>query len=138
MFTKFNLLGTLVGTISIIVLTLIFVSLYDSFLEKYNAMPEGFYRDSPRILFSILGALLMGFLLSTAFTFLRKELYTFWVGFQIGILFGAFHFFGFEMMMYAISTTYEFKALVVEGVFGIINIGISGGLIALIYRVMNK
>lgn len=139
MFTKSNLLGTLVGAISSIVFgTIFFGPLLDFFWNKHTKEIEGLYREEPKFFWFTLSMILMGFIVSTIYGKFRKKEHSFMGGFEIGAWSVAYFYFGLAVMFYANRVNMDLLGLLVQAILGLIMYGITGGLIALVYKAVDK
>ena len=139
MFTKSNLLGTLVGAVASFGLTVLFFGLLlGSFLDKYHYDIGGLHKDEPSDLLVYLPMILMGFILSTIYGKFKKENHSFMGGFEIGAWVSAFFFLGMNIFYNNNLNHIELTGLIIGGVVGVIMYGIVGGLIALVYKATSK
>jgi hypothetical protein len=139
MFTKSNLLGTLVGTVTNVILMWIYMlPIFWPFWDKHHNNIEGLHKEPPENLWIILSMILMGFILSTIYGKLKEENHNFMGGFEIAGWIAAFYFFGINLLQFGYTNHYDLTGTLVDGIIGIIMFGISGGLIALVYKATSK
>jgi uncharacterized membrane protein len=139
MFSKSNLLGTLVGTVSFFVLTILFyILLFATFLDNYHHEIEGLHKDNPSNFWFYLSLILMSFILSTIYGKFKKENHNFIGGFEIGAWVAAFFFLGTSILHNSTLNHLDMIGVILSGVVAVIMVGIVAGLIALVYKVTSK
>ena len=139
MFTKSNLLGTLVGAVANFVLAILFyIVLFATFLDDYHHEIEGLHKDNQSNFWFYLSIILMGFILSTIYGKFKKENHNFIGGFELGAWVAAYFFLGISILHNSTLNHFDMTGVILSGVVAVIMVGIVGGLIALVYKATSK
>ena len=139
MFSKSNLLGTLVGFVAMLGIGLVFFGPpMDFFWDAHSTHPDGYFREEPLLIVFFLSLLFSGFFLSTIYGKIKKENHNFMSGAEIGLLVAAFVYFGTVLARYAMTTGSDLTGYLIGGILTLIQFGIVGGLIALVYKAVEK
>ena len=139
MFSKSNLLGTLVGFVAIFIIGYVFFGPHmDFFWDAHSIAPDGYLREEPIMILFFLGMILTGFFISTIYGKIKKENHSFWCGAEIGAIVAAFSYLGVGMMRFAMVSSSDFTGYLLGAVLTLIQFAIVGGLIALVYKAVDK
>ena len=139
MFTKSNLLGTLVGAVAIYILVWIYMlPIFWPFWDKHHNNIEGLHKEPPETLWIIISIIILSFILSTIYGKFKKENHNFMGGFVVAGWVAAFYSVGISLGHYGYMNHYDLTGILVDAVVGIVMYGIVGGLIALVYKATSK
>ncbi|UJH66250.1 hypothetical protein [Allomuricauda sp. SCSIO 65647] len=137
MFSKSNLLATLVGGIAMFVLGYVmFGMLGESLMEGHsliNAM-----KDPPDFVHLLLGCLISAFALSTLYGKWARGHHSAKEGAEFGLWVGVFFGLGEGLIWFATSTMMDLTGHLINAVLNIIFYIIIGIIIALIYKATSK
>jgi uncharacterized membrane protein len=137
MFSKSNLLATLVSGITMFVLGYaIFGILGESLLESHTL--TNIMKDTPDFIHLFLGCLISAFALSTLYGKWARGHHSFREGAEFGVWIGVYYGLGEGLIMFATSTLTDFTGYIITGLLNIIFFLIIGAIIALIYKATSK
>mgnify|MGYP000896095233 CR=1 FL=1 len=136
MFSKSNLLATLVATIVIFTLNIFLASIppFQEFTKSHEIFPDGFVKEEPNFLLMLLTPISWAFFLSTIYGMFKNEVHNFWKGFKFGFLFGLLVKFSTSLGDYSMFNKYDLTFTLTSGLLDIIVSGVVCGMIALIYK----
>ena len=138
MFSKSNLMATIVGGIFIFLGGyLVWGMLLADFFEQHAGSATGVSKD-PDMVFLAIGCLIQAFFFSTIFGRWSQGDHSAGNGFRLGVLVGAFMGFGEFFVWYATSNLHDLTATLTNGVVNVIFMGITGALIAMVYKATAK
>ena len=129
--TKKFLLASLAGAVAMFLLGGLWhaVLLKDFYAAQFGAT----VRSEPVVLFSFLGYLSLGILMSFVFPAGYKGGSTVKEGFRFGLLMGLMSHLPFSLVFYANTTSYTLNHVLLDGAWHVVEQGIGGIVIAAIY-----
>ncbi len=133
MFTKQNLLATVVAAVAMFVLGFLIwgVATVD-FFEGHTLTDA--MKEEPDFPMLILSNLIAAFALSSVYGKWARGYHSFGGGFQFGLWIGVFVGLGMGLLWYATSEFMDLTGHLVEAVLDIVYYGIIGAVIALMYK----
>ena len=133
---KSTIIAGLVGAIVLFALGYLWYAL-SGIMESY-ATEAGAAAKKGEDTFSmpllILGHLVTVFLMSVLYSKWARGTHNFGHGFQFGALIGAFAGVGLALMWFASTDLMTSTGWILDGIFQIVSLGITGGVIALLYH----
>ncbi|PCH49466.1 MAG: hypothetical protein COB01_11430 [Lutibacter sp.] len=138
MFSKSNLLATLVGSIFLFLGGyLIWGVLTVDFFAQHAGSATGVQKE-PDLLFVAIGCLIEAFFLSTIYGKWASGNHSAKEGFIFGALIGAFFGFGEGLIWYGTTNLSDFTGVLASGILNTIFVGIAGVIIAMVYKSTTK
>lgn len=140
MFSKSNLLATLASGIFLFFGGyLVWMVLTADYFAAHAGSATGVWKDPSDMLYIVLGCLIQAFFLSAIYSKWASGVHSVKSGFEFGALVGAFTGFGMGLLWYATSNlSADIISVLVEGVIEVIFYGITGAIIALVYKATSK
>jgi len=138
MFSKSNLVATLVGSIFLFLGGyLIWGVLTVDFFAQHAGSATGVNKE-PDLLFVAIGCLIEAFFLSTIYGKWAQGIHSAKEGFEFGALVGAFFGFGEGLIWYGTTNLSDLTGVLVSGFLNMIFVGLAGIIVALIYKSTTK
>lgn len=139
MFSKSNLLASLVGGIFIFFGGyLLWGMLMADFFAQHAGSATGVNKENPEFVILAIGCLLEAFFISSVYSRWARGVHNTSEGFQFGALIGAFIGFGEMLIWNATSNLSDMTGTLVNGVLNVVFMGITGAIIALVYKATSK
>ena len=139
MFSKSNLLATLVGGLFLFLGGyLIWGVLTVDFFAQHAGSATGVHKESPEMVYLAIGCLLEAFFMSSIYGKWARGIHSAKEGFEFGALIGALIGFGEMLIWYATSNLSDITGTLAGGVLNVIFMGITGAIIAVVYKTSSK
>jgi hypothetical protein len=139
MFSKSNLLATLASGIFIFFGGyLVWIVLTADFFAAHAGSATGVWKDPNDLVFTAIACIIQAFFLSTIYSKWAHGVHSAKEGFEFGALVGAFTGFGIGLLWYATSNLSDMTSSLVGGVIEVIFYGITGVIIAVVYKATSK
>ena len=137
MFSRANIIATLVGFFILFILGWVFYGILAAdFFEAQST--NNVMKDPPEMALIALSCLIQGFVLSTLYGKFAGGEHSFGKGFGLGAWIGAFLGFGVGLMWYATSDLMTFTGSITDMVWLVVEYGFTVGIIATIYKALDK
>jgi len=131
---KTNLIGTVAGGLVVFILSYLFYGLSGVLdghtTEAGNAVMRGEDTNIPLI---FVGHLIQAYILCLLYSKWARGTHNFGHGFQFGALVGVFLGLGLNLIWFATSNSMSLTGHIIDGVFQIVALGITGGVISMVY-----
>jgi ABC-type amino acid transport system permease subunit len=138
MFSKSNLLATIVGAIFLFIGGyLIWGVLTVDFFAQHVGSATGVSKE-PDMLFIAIGCIIEAFFLSTIYGKWANSIHSAKEGFVFGAFIGAFFGFGEGMIWYGTTNLSDLTGVLTSGLLNTIFVGIAGVIVAMIYKSTTK
>jgi hypothetical protein len=139
MFSKSNLLSTLVGAIFLFFGGyLVWEILAGDFFAEHAGSATGVWKETNDLVYVALGCLIEAFFLSTIYGKWANGVHGAKNGFEFGALFGGFTGFGIGFLYYGVANLSDMTGVVAGGIIEMLFMGIAGAIIALVYKSTSK
>lgn len=134
MFTKKNLIATLVGAVwSNLGGFVLWAILADNFLSSHLGTATGVVKDTPDFVFLAIGCLVQAFAFSSIYYNWGLPEYSAMNGIKFGALMGIFIGFGEGLIDYATSNMLDLAGALGNGAIWIIHLAVMGALVGFVY-----
>ncbi|MCB0374353.1 MAG: hypothetical protein KDD04_00370 [Sinomicrobium sp.] len=137
MFSKANLLATLVGFLLLFLLGWVFYGmLAASFFEAHTT--NNVMREAPDLVMIAIGSVIQAFMLSHIYSKWARGFHGFKHGFGFGASVGIFMGFGIGLVMYGANDLSDLTATIADAVWSIVYYGIVGVGISMVFGAVDK